>query len=165
VGSEQLSKVLLPFFRDYTIHPFPSPAHPSHRLLIALRLIAVDVRRPGAGQHASSANKEQVQQGGNNLKAWEDMVMGQSDIVCRENEVAVIDILRCMCEEIQTANSEKEQAMRNSLLNHNHLDPSVSSRHHVDVNASKGFIEKLLQEENFIAQLLKDGIKDGLTDW
>lgn len=28
------------YWRDYTIHPHPSPAHPSHRLVVALRLLA-----------------------------------------------------------------------------------------------------------------------------
>ncbi|UZJ56886.1 hypothetical protein CBS101457_006206 [Exobasidium rhododendri] len=154
------------YWKDYTIHPFPSPAHPSHRLLIALRLIAIPLLGlPSSQPSSSTAKRQRVQNEENNVKKWEDMLMGHTDIIDKENEAAVIAILLRICDKILVASTLQSEILRHSSLSDLDFVHNAARTTCIDVRQSKLFIETLLREEHLIAQMLKDGIRNGSVEW
>ena len=83
-------------FRDWTLHTCPSPAHPSYRLITALRLYALAL--PGTIEITHTS-----------LQAWKDTILGTRDCVSGANEEAWRDLLLKLCE--QLAASAREQLL------------------------------------------------------
>lgn len=77
--------------RDWTIHGEPAPAHPSYRLIPALRLLHVT-------RLSEEVNDTRVS--GSQLKAWEATVAGVRDLVDQENEQDMRATLRSICKQV-----------------------------------------------------------------
>lgn len=154
---------------DYTIHPSPSPVHPSHRLVVVLRLIAIKQQakrrsRPQAGKVkkqklADDGRDDEARQ----VRAWEETINGQRDIVSAENEAAVCDLLLCICDEI-ISNSKDRQA-EHHLFEEPSRDVHDNGVKEADLPASITLVMNLLQEEERIAQSMKEAVRKGLIDW
>ncbi|VDB82967.1 unnamed protein product [Peniophora sp. CBMAI 1063] len=67
------------YWLDWTIHSAPAPAHPSYRLLTALRLAHVLISKHGT------------------IGEWRETLAGVRDLVSEENERAVRGTLREIC--------------------------------------------------------------------
>lgn len=96
------------------------------------------------------------------IEEWKVMLQGQTDIISNANEKSVTALLRRMCDEVQRANKEKEHRLLVSVADEL---PEQVAETFVDVNQSRNYVFSLLKEENLIAQMVKDAIKDGLTSW
>jgi hypothetical protein len=153
---------------DYTIHPFPSPVHPSHRLVIALRLLVIKQQarfssRPQSGKAKKQKTADQVDDEAKQIQAWEEMLNGKRDIVSAENEAAVCDLLLRVCDEIISSSKVKREKY---LL-------TYESAEHPHVEDVKGdclqtnitLVMDLLREEERIARMMQEAIRKGLTDW
>ncbi|KZV64940.1 SET domain-containing protein [Peniophora sp. CONT] len=67
------------YWLDWTLHSAPAPAHPSYRLLTALRLAHVLISKHGT------------------ISDWRDTLTGERELVSVENERAVRGTLREIC--------------------------------------------------------------------
>ncbi|KAI5451410.1 hypothetical protein NCC49_001716 [Naganishia albida] len=79
------------YHNEYTLHDEPSPAHPSHRLLTALRLIHAQIPASALQRYIDAPYDKQKQP---DLQAWLDMLTGFTDRISDENEDAVYADLR-----------------------------------------------------------------------
>ena len=82
---------------------------------------------------------------------WEDTLSGRSDIVSAENEAAAQALLQRMCNQVQSSNRPRKDAL--------------ASSDDTDMHASTSTVVDMLEEENTIAQMVKDAIQAGWTDW
>ncbi|KAG8981225.1 hypothetical protein FRC05_004127 [Tulasnella sp. 425] len=74
------------YWGDWTLHSSPPPAHPSYRVVAALRLL-----------HASR----------NEANQWEKMIFGGRDIVNEANETSMRATVRSICQQIVDRASRK----------------------------------------------------------
>lgn len=81
-----------PASRNWTLHDTPRPAHPSYRLLPALRLLQLS---PPLSQDTSV---DEPTYDSPELKIWHETILGEKDIVSPENEKAVWQQLLGICE-------------------------------------------------------------------
>lgn len=82
---------LLAHNRNYTLHKDPAPAHPSYRLLVALRLY-----------HTSPTSASASIDGENTVANWRDMLDGFISVVSDSNEALVFGTLRSLCATVET---------------------------------------------------------------
>lgn len=82
---------------------------------------------------------------------WEDTLSGRSDIISEENEAAAQALLQRMCNQVQSSNGPRKEALAGS--------------DDTDMQASTSTVVGMLEEENTIAQMVKDAIQAGWTDW
>ena len=75
--------------RDWTLHSSPTPAHPSYRLMAALRLF----HAVGDCAKGASAREEDIE-------AWKAVIAGQKEAVSEANETAWRATLVKLCEDI-----------------------------------------------------------------
>lgn len=110
------------YWGDYTVHPYPEPAHPSHRLIPALRLASYDLvimftktgrlRTPEQIRAAvRKAPRKSIwfrdifsadyigADGPLKLDRWEETLTGYSDKVSDENELEAHDLLAWLSQE------------------------------------------------------------------
>lgn len=106
------------YWGEFTIHPYPEPAHPSHRLVPALRLAALDIAssasepchapklakvkaQPGVKAGKKMSYRSQGRLDGNgmsNLDNWEETLTGYRDKVSDANEQQAHAILLELCD-------------------------------------------------------------------
>ncbi|KAG8987919.1 hypothetical protein FRB95_010755 [Tulasnella sp. JGI-2019a] len=83
------------YWGDWTLHSSPTPAHPSYRILPALRLLHLSQPTPDEeavlGSWTDAAS---------NLNAWEMMVLGRQQTVSHQNELSVSGTMRVVCERV-----------------------------------------------------------------
>lgn len=79
--------------RDWTLHSAPTPAHPSYRLMAALRLLHV-FDKVDTGNHQGGAFEAGV-------KTWRNVVNGHADTISPENEDKWRRTLLHMCEHVK----------------------------------------------------------------
>jgi hypothetical protein len=92
---------------DYTLHPSPAPAHPSHRLVPALRLLALpelpaslENTQHTAYPHTRAAPPPApASPAADALRAWDATLLGLRERVDAANETAARALLRRICEE------------------------------------------------------------------
>jgi len=75
------------YWGDWTLHASPKPAHPSYRLITALRLYHL---LPSSTPSALSRDEL--------IGPWQDTLLGQRDLVSEENEAAWRGTLARICE-------------------------------------------------------------------
>lgn len=76
---------------DWTLHNSPSPAHPSYRLITALRLYHTTFESPSGTNIREEA-----------LKPWQETLLGIRTMVSEENETAWRESLIQICETLTT---------------------------------------------------------------
>ncbi len=82
---------------------FPPPAHPSWTLVVALRLLNLDV---DASAISDSSNLETF------LKPWRDSVLGLSSIISEANEADVRKELVSICNTVLARSKTKLNALK-----------------------------------------------------
>lgn len=88
------------------------------------------------------------------------MLLGQKEIISKENEEKVIDILQNICKEVRNTNKNK----KTRLLADCNLEQVITSTH-IDIKQSAAIVASLLEEEILIAQLFEVALCNGITDW
>lgn len=129
---------------DYSIHPFPAPAHPSHRLHTALRLLCMEVEQGGKRQRTSD-NTSRTQN--DTERVWRLVTHGGREKISNENENAVRSQLIALCSALCDAHTTRRKAL------------DALPRTH-----STCMVQQVLQEEQSIAQSLCDSIANG-NEW
>ena len=125
--------------RDWTMQTSPSPAHPSYRLITALRLYHV------LPQVMSSSLTETL------LDEWRNTTLGKQDVISEENERLWRGCLMHICEEIMVRAGVNLSKIK-----------KIKEGGSMDwVESVKCFIETLWEEENYVA---KEMIKS-LQEW
>lgn len=152
------------YWGDFTMHPEPAPAHPSHRLHLALRLLCMYIEEPRVPsrkrrkhaalsgctgppeQHApdpmeaySKAEAERV---------WLQLTSGQRERVSAKNEMDV----RC------TAAQLADQVLRASRERSRKLDAVTLP---AKWQSSRAMVQQLLDEESTMAELLRESADRG----
>ncbi|KAF8582667.1 SET domain-containing protein [Ramaria rubella] len=79
------------YWGDWTLHDAPAPAHPSYRILPALRLLQLSLPASWDVTYKDS-NSEPPE-----LQAWHDTILGEKDTISPENEHAVWQQLLEVC--------------------------------------------------------------------
>jgi hypothetical protein len=103
------------------MHTSPPPAHPSYRLITALRLY--HTLRPQETNIPSSSILE-----------WKDATLGKREVISEDNERLWRECLINICEEIVARAAE-----------------GLSKTRKINSMDSKGVIEKLWEEERYVA--------------
>ncbi|PWN36734.1 SET domain-containing protein [Meira miltonrushii] len=140
------------YWGEYTIHPFPSPAHPSYRLVLAARLIAVDL-------HDNELNC--LEKNGE-IKAWHQNVQGIRDNINPKNEERMHALLAGLCHLVCQDADQHIKAIKGSIPQ---LSPSHSQFPEEEAISSANNLIALHEEESHIARMLIQAIDSGQTDW
>ncbi|KAF8654175.1 hypothetical protein AX16_003704 [Volvariella volvacea WC 439] len=86
------------YWGDWTMHAAPRPAHPSFRVVIALRLYSL---------FAHLNTEDSIEADASALDSWRDTVLGKADTISPDNEAAWRKVLLNICEDmIGTARAE-----------------------------------------------------------
>lgn len=131
------------YWGDYTIHPCPAPAHPSHRLHTALRLLCMNVdfhAQEHSEQHASLSKKPRIQHTYTPQDAervWGLVMQGRREQVSASNEQSVRDKVITLCDDIMHGHAVR----LHKLEGMDHVSASM--------------VRALLEEECHIASLVK----------
>jgi hypothetical protein len=132
---------------EYTLHNEPSPAHPSHRLLTALRLVHAQIPASALQRYIDAPYDKQKH---TDLQAWLDILTGFTDRISDENEDTVYADLRSICRTML----EKAQK---SLLALRSLQYPGSGQHVAD---AKRMVEQLWKNDCKILQGVIDSIDE-----
>lgn len=154
-----------PFFSDYSIHPHPAPAYPSHRLVVALRLAVLDLTLDAAGQGEE-----------NGVEMWRACVRGMRESISPANEDAVRALLAgddiCGC---LIADAQRKLAALQTAKEAFHWQPAPAQRvaaqqprlgmRTEDFADALDMVASLLHEQESIAIRLRACIEQGHADW
>ncbi|SPO27391.1 related to RKM2 - ribosomal protein lysine methyltransferase [Ustilago trichophora] len=174
------------YWGEFTIHPYPEPAHPSHRLIPALRLAALDLHAPApaatskvakthhqpgvkAGKKAFPVHQSNfaAQGSASDLDKWEETLTGYRDIVSEENERHAHLILVDLCE---SKRKDTEQARIHLVGAEKILQAHGDDGDEADANGlepgregcrlSLSFVKQLLDEEDAVLRLVGQAARD-----
>lgn len=101
------------YWGDYTLHPMPAPAHPSHRLRTALRLVCMDVqdtRPPPLASDDQSVKKRRtprIYTRDDAQRAWRLVTHGGRDAISDENERAVRRHVLTLCTKVEQEHQKR----------------------------------------------------------
>lgn len=135
------------YWLEYTIHPFPTPAHPSFRLLLAARLIALELKE----------NDLNCLENSEKIHAWYQNVQGIRDNINEKNEKLMHLLLIQMCNLIYKDSQQHISALRTAR--------SDSHSHNTETIASANSLIALHEEEERISRMLIHTIETEQTDW
>lgn len=141
--------------RNYTIHPVPLPTHPSHRLVIALRLLVLPL---DATRQINGQKKQKTGDVDQQIKVWEEMLMGHRNIVSDENEAAAQAALYRICEMVETQRKNKKATCLNALS-------YLNETQRKNLQAKINLVVDLLNEEREISLMMQHTIRNGSTEW
>ena len=125
------------------MHPCPAPAHPSHRLHTALRLLCMDVdfhAQERGGLHARLSNKPRkpyAYTAQDAERVWRLVMQGRREQVSPSNEPSVRDTVIALCDDITRGHATRLHRLKG-----------------VD-HVSASMVRALLEEECHIASLVK----------
>ncbi|RXW24145.1 hypothetical protein EST38_g1708 [Candolleomyces aberdarensis] len=134
------------YWGGWTLHSAPAPAHPSYRLITALRLY--HAFPAGAAKLESTTDSEAI------LDVWRGVVSGERASISDENEALWRETLLQLCQKI-----EGEAASRVASL------PSLAKSRDDDgtVEAMLPCIISLWNEEKYIARAVLQSIRDDVS--
>ncbi|EKM55430.1 uncharacterized protein PHACADRAFT_94457 [Phanerochaete carnosa HHB-10118-sp] len=132
------------YWGDWTMHSQPTPAHPSYRLVSALRLLHAA---------ADDATEDVLDRA---LEQWRAVLWGQVEQISEENEKAWRNTLPLMCQRIaRKARAEIQSMQRHGLQPNGLEDP-----------AWKGWmlknIDMLWREEYEVAEAVGESVRVGV---
>ncbi|KIO34410.1 hypothetical protein M407DRAFT_16933 [Tulasnella calospora MUT 4182] len=125
------------YWGDWTLHSSPPPAHPSYRVVAALRLL-----------HASRKEADQ----------WEDMIFGGRDVVHETNERLMRATVRSICQQVADRASKKVVELSTGPWESRDSAPDVLTCYALDCvrtlweeehDVSVGVIESIDRNEEF----------------
>ncbi|KAJ9102516.1 hypothetical protein QFC21_002916 [Naganishia friedmannii] len=97
------------YLDEYTMHAYPSPPHPSYRLLTALRLMYIQVPEAALQKYIDNPTNKEVHPA---LQAFLELLMGALDKISDDNEKAVRDCIRNVCLEALERIEQKLTALQ-----------------------------------------------------
>jgi hypothetical protein len=97
------------------------------------------------------------------VQAWTEMLRGDREVVSADNERAVHLFLSEICDEVVSDNEEKRKNFRR--IEQEHRYPEMLDSKDSQLQANFSIVMDLLREEERIAKMMKDAIKEGLTSW
>lgn len=131
---------------DYSMHPYPTPAHPSHRLHTALRLLCMSIdqraKRPRLEEGEEAPRSRQDAE-----RVWMLATHGRTARISQANEEAVRATLSQLCATVQKDHERRLQA----------LDTLPRSD-------SEQMVRQVLVEERTIAELVRQSAACG-DEW
>ncbi|SNX85480.1 related to RKM2 - ribosomal protein lysine methyltransferase [Melanopsichium pennsylvanicum] len=168
------------YWREFTIHPYPDPPHPSHRLVPALRLVALDLdaqkprrkivkvktqaglkagKKPAFNQAYGKADQQDEEI--TDLDRWEETLVGYRDNVGERNEEVAHRILVDLCE----TRLKDAQKARRYLVDAEEILASTEEGNVAQSNGngcalSLAFVKQLLDEEEAVLRLVSQAAKD-----
>ncbi|TKY86198.1 hypothetical protein EX895_005023 [Sporisorium graminicola] len=169
------------YWGEFTAHPYPEPAHPSHRLIPALRLAALDLGSSSPSKTASKIAKVKAQPGVkagkkvpfraqdgiSDLEKWEETLAGYRDTVSPENEQQARDILidLCTARRKETDTARRHLAAAQGILESHRSDAQTSNgiRSEPDYDGCKlslAFVQQLIEEEEAVLRLVSQAARD-----
>ncbi|EST04779.1 hypothetical protein PSEUBRA_006076 [Kalmanozyma brasiliensis GHG001] len=173
------------YWGEFTLHPYPEP-HPSHRLVPALRLAALNLRATPAEGSAPKVAKTKANAGvkagrkvhpvdgrggASDLDKWEETLTGYRDTVSEENERKAHELLIQLCESRRKKNGGARRHLaeaRVTLESHtDEADAGIRTRLEPDLDGCKlslAFVEQLLDEEDAVLRLVGQSAQDGV-EW
>ena len=128
--------------RDWTLHSWPPPAHPSYRLITALRLYHL---------FPMSVNDLPLDLDGA-IRPWRDTLLGKQEIISEENESAWKETLLAICRSVT-------DDATTGIIDCN----AKSWTKGTWVDLMKENIEALWNEELFTATAVSESINQGVT--
>lgn len=177
------------YWGEFTIHPYPEPAHPSHRLIPALRLAALDMHPPAS--HPSQSHKVAKVKSHPGVKAgkkasypphfgindssdldrWEETLTGYRENVSEENERRAHVLLVELC---QIRRAHTDEARRHLAEAQSILDGASKAESRVasttaapciepDMQGcvlSLAFVKQLLDEEESVLRRVSQAARD-----
>ncbi len=177
------------YWGEFTIHPYPEPAHPSHRLIPALRLAALDMHPPAshpsqsykvakvkshpgvkAGKKASYSPHLSTKDS-SDLDKWEETLTGYRENVSEENEQRAHVLLVELCE---ARRAHTEEARRHLAEAQSILDGASEAESRVTSTTrtpciepdmqgcvlSLAFVRQLLDEEESVLRRVSQAARD-----
>ena len=99
--------IFIIFGSDWTLDSSPSPAHPSYRLITALRLIQI-----AANSDAKTGAPPESE-----TQAWRDVLSGRRELISDENESGWREVLLGFCERISGRAQEGRDQATQDLAN------------------------------------------------
>ncbi|GAC94524.1 potential protein lysine methyltransferase [Pseudozyma hubeiensis SY62] len=176
------------YWGEFTIHPYPEPAHPSHRLIPALRLAAVDLQPPFSAAQQSKVARTKTKPGvkagkkatftphdaygggdeSSDFNKWEATLTGFREYVSEDNERKARQILMDLCNDRAKDNAaalRHLEAAQSMLAEHNDdLDLATEGIGcEPDFEACKlsmAFVQQLLDEEQSVLELVRQAAED-----
>ncbi|SJX62557.1 related to RKM2-ribosomal protein lysine methyltransferase [Sporisorium reilianum f. sp. reilianum] len=165
------------YWGEFTLHPYPEPAHPSHRLVPALRLAALDLHSSTApkvakvkAQPGVKAGKKaafHAQAGSTDLEKWEETLTGYRDTVSDDNEQQARDMLveLCTARRAETEAARQHLAAARSILDAHRDDADTTSDTRSEPSydgckLSLAFVQQLLDEEEAVLRLVVQAARD-----
>jgi hypothetical protein len=131
-------------FRDWTLHSSPLPAHPSYRLITALRLYHL---------FPVSVNAVPLDLA-NAIRSWQDTLLGKQEIISEENEIAWKETLLSICQRVADNASA-------GVADCGVKSACWAQRNWVD--AMKSNVEALWNEELFVASAVSESVHQGVA--
>ncbi|CDU26003.1 related to RKM2-ribosomal protein lysine methyltransferase [Sporisorium scitamineum] len=168
------------YWGEFTVHPYPEPAHPSHRLILALRLAALDLCsitpstppkvakvKAQSGVKAGKKVPFHAQQETSDLERWEETLTGYRDTISDENEQQARDILVELCTARRKDTDKARQylaAAEDILQSHcDNSETTTDNQIEPDYNGCKlslAFVQQLLDEEEAVLRLVTQAARD-----
>lgn len=157
------------YWGEYTIHPHPAPAHPSYRLVLAMRLIALDLSGQKESERSAAASRSDKR-----LQSWRQNVQGICDDLGPQNETSVRSLLaERICNAVVTDAKHHRKALEEEeallgLQNDQTVPEEQDARYNIrpaDVRNAARTLMLLHLEEAQIAQMVQAAIARGETVW
>ena len=124
------------------MHSGPTPAHPSYRLITALRLYHVFP----LSSNAIPPNAE------DRLEDWRNTTLGKQDIISEDNEALWRTTLMAICKGV----IHDAQIAITTLGN---IDTGIVAALPEWAGLAKGFVEMLWREENVVCRLVIESLE------
>ncbi|XP_006458144.1 hypothetical protein AGABI2DRAFT_199465 [Agaricus bisporus var. bisporus H97] len=129
------------YWGDWTIHSAPEPAHPSFRLVTALRLY-----------HSVSLEAITPPEDETEVRAWQGTITGSQDMVSIKNEIAWRETLGVLCSAIENESS----TYLNKVEDVGETWPKDSS-----VVCMRWGLSMLWREQQHVAQCIRKSLERG----
>ncbi|KAN0060838.1 hypothetical protein ACQY0O_007497 [Thecaphora frezii] len=168
------------YWSDFTLHPTPSPAHPSYRLVPALRLLAIPLASPTLDtppitkaprlSHPTPSSKRRPrgaptppQRSTVELDMWESTLTGHAPLVSVENEAEAHMYLVKLCDRVAQAYDRPRRGIEQAAKVLDELGPEAGEEWEA-LKAALDAVRQLVMEEVRIVQHVREAALRG-EEW
>lgn len=139
------------YWGDLSLHPYPGAAHPSHRLVPALRLLPLcmpDAFVQTADMKVPNRSKFTPQSAQADMSRWEETLTGYEDRVSFDNEQQAHRVLVSLCEmRLHATLQARRHAVEAERILETQLIPNPAASDLTAHNISLSMAKQLLDEE------------------
>lgn len=169
------------YWKDWTLHPSPNPAHPSNRLVVALRLLAIknlpleeetlayesknwgrSSKRMKSDHKASQVEVEKEEEEEEKvLEKWEQTLLGLEDKISEENEMEAREFLKVICQKVERRNEEgwRKLGKVQELLERFRME--IGNEEELkEWTESHRIVKQLLGEERGIVESVRESLQE-----